>query len=74
MSFSEKNVEMLIDFGLTRNQAKVYVAIARLRLASVGQIYTAEARKNGISRKIIGETNQNQSHTRGRSSFHPDQT
>jgi len=29
---------MLIDFGLTRNQAKVYIAIARLRLASVGQI------------------------------------
>jgi len=35
---SEKNVEILTDFGLTRNQAKVYVAIARLRLASVGQI------------------------------------
>ena len=35
---SEKNVEMLLDFGLTRNQAKVYIAIARLRLATVGQI------------------------------------
>ncbi len=34
----EKNVEMLIDFGLTGNQAKVYLAIARLRLASVGKI------------------------------------
>ena len=38
---SEKNVEVLLDFGLTRNQAKVYVAIARLRLASVGQISKA---------------------------------
>jgi len=35
---SEKNVEMLTDFGLTDNQAKVYLATARLRLASVGQI------------------------------------
>ena len=34
----EKNVEMLIYFGLTRNQAKVYLAIARLRLATVGKI------------------------------------
>jgi len=38
LSSLERNVEMLIDFGLTRNQAKVYIAIARLRLASVGQI------------------------------------
>jgi len=35
---SERNVEMLTDFGLTGNQAKVYLAAARLRLASVGQI------------------------------------
>ena len=35
---SEKNVEILTDFGLTGNQAKVYLATARLRLASVGQI------------------------------------
>ncbi len=38
MSSSEKNVEVLLDFGLTRNQAKVYIAIAKLRLAPVGQI------------------------------------
>ena len=38
LSSSEKNVEILLDFGLTRNQAKVYVAIARLKLATVGQI------------------------------------
>jgi sugar-specific transcriptional regulator TrmB len=35
---SEKNAQILLDFGLTRNQAKVYTATARLRLASVGQI------------------------------------
>jgi len=34
----ERNVEMLVDFGLSRNQAKVYLAIARLRLATVGKI------------------------------------
>ncbi|NIU39390.1 hypothetical protein GWN65_05330, partial [Candidatus Bathyarchaeota archaeon] len=33
-----KNAEMLSDFGLTHNQAKVYIAIARLRLATVSQI------------------------------------
>ena len=38
MSSSEKNVEILLDFGLTRNQARVYLAIARLKLATVGQI------------------------------------
>jgi len=38
---SEKNVEILTDFGLTGNQAKVYLATARLRLASVGQISKA---------------------------------
>jgi len=35
---SEKNVEILTDFGLTGNQAKVYLSTARLGLASVGQI------------------------------------
>jgi sugar-specific transcriptional regulator TrmB len=38
LSPSEKNVEILTDFGLTGNQAKVYLATARLGLASVGQI------------------------------------
>ena len=38
MSALERNVEMLIDFGLTGNQARVYLAIARLKLATVGQI------------------------------------
>jgi len=35
---SEKDVEMLLDLGLTRNEARAYMAITRLRLASVGQI------------------------------------
>jgi len=34
----EKTVEMLAEFGLTRNQAKVYIAVAQLGLAQVGQI------------------------------------
>ncbi len=68
MSFSEKNVEMLIDFGLTRNQAKVYVAIARLRLASVGQISKAskvrredvyrilpKLEKMGLAERLLGK-------------------
>jgi len=35
---SEKDVEVLLDFGLTCNQAKVYIAAARLGLASANQI------------------------------------
>jgi len=38
LSSMEKNIDILMDFGLTRNQAKVYQAVARLRLASVGEI------------------------------------
>lgn len=38
MSPVEKAAEMLSDFGLTRNQAKVYIATAQLGLSSVGQI------------------------------------
>jgi sugar-specific transcriptional regulator TrmB len=38
LSALEKNVETLIDFGLTRNQAKVYLAVAKLGLATVGKI------------------------------------
>lgn len=48
---SEKNVEILLDFGLTRNQAKVYIAVARLRLASVGQISkVAKVRREDVYR------------------------
>ena len=38
MSPIEKATEILSDFGLTHNQAKVYIATAQLGLASVGQI------------------------------------
>ncbi len=37
MSSMENNVEILTDFGLTRNQAKVYLTIARMGLATVGK-------------------------------------
>ncbi len=37
MSSSENNVETLTNFGLTRNQAKVYLTIAGLGLATVGK-------------------------------------
>lgn len=37
MSSLENNVEILTDFGLTRNQAKVYLTIARMGLATVGK-------------------------------------
>ncbi len=51
MSIQEKSVEILADFGLTRNQARVYVATARLRLASVGQISkTAKVRREDVYR------------------------
>ena len=47
----EKNVEMLEDFGLTGNQAKVYLAAARLRLASVNQISkVAKVRREDVYR------------------------
>ncbi len=68
MSFSEKNVEALIDFGLTHNQAKVYVAVARLKLASVSQISKAskvrredvyrilpKLEKMGLTERLLGK-------------------
>ena len=74
MSFSvsgDKNVEMLRDFGLTTNQAKVYLAIARLGLASVGQISKAskvrredvyriipKLEKLGLTERILGTPNK----------------
>ena len=47
----EKNVEILEDFRLTRNQAKIYLATARLRLASVGKISkVAKVRREDVYR------------------------
>jgi len=34
----ERDAKVLIGFGLTGNQARVYLALARLKLATVGQI------------------------------------
>lgn len=68
MSALERNVEMLIDFGLTGNQAKVYLAIARLKLATVGQISKVskvrredvyrilpKLEKMGLAEKLLGK-------------------
>jgi sugar-specific transcriptional regulator TrmB len=56
LSFSvsdDKNVEMLRDFGLTANQAKVYLATVRLGLASAGQISKAsKVRREDVYRII----------------------
>ncbi len=50
---SEKNVETLTDFGLTGNQAKVYMAAARLRLATIGQISkTSKVRREDVYRML----------------------
>ena len=68
MSALERNVEMLIDFGLTGNQARVYLATARLKLATVGQISKAskvrredvyrilpKLEKMGLAEKLLGK-------------------
>jgi sugar-specific transcriptional regulator TrmB len=68
LSALERNVEMLTDFGLTGNQAKVYLAIARLKLATVGQISKVskvrredvyrilpKLEKMGLAEKILGK-------------------
>jgi len=68
LSVLERTVEMLIDFGLTGNQAKVYLAIARLKLATVGQISKVskvrredvyrilpKLEKMGLAEKLLGK-------------------
>ena len=68
MSALERNVDMLIDFGLTGNQARVYLAIARLKLATVGQISKVskvrredvyrilpKLQKMGLAEKLLGK-------------------
>ncbi len=67
MSSLNKNAEILSDFGLTGNQAKVYIAIAQLNLASVSQASKAskvrredvyrilpKLEKMGLIEKILG--------------------
>lgn len=48
-----ENAEMLSSFGLTHNQAKVYIAIARLGIASVSQISKlSKVRREDIYRML----------------------
>lgn len=52
MSFDEY-AELLSDFGLTFNQAKVYLAVVQLGLASVSEVSrTAEVRREDIYRML----------------------
>ncbi|NIM44167.1 MAG: hypothetical protein GTO54_00770, partial [Nitrososphaeria archaeon] len=64
----EEYAEILSDFGLTRNEAKVYVATAKLGLASVSRVSKASGvrredvyrmlpklQKLGLIEKILGK-------------------
>jgi len=64
----DKNAEMLSDFGLTHNQAKVYLAITKLGIATVSQVskvskvrredvyrITPKLEKMGLLEKILGK-------------------
>ena len=64
----EENAEILSDFGLTYNQAKVYITIAKLGMASVGQVSKSskvrredvyrmlpKLEKKGLIEKILGK-------------------
>lgn len=49
----EQNIETLSDFGLTTNQARVYMAVARLGLTTVGQISkTSKVRREDVYRVL----------------------
>ncbi|MFB0514319.1 MAG: MEDS domain-containing protein [Candidatus Bathyarchaeia archaeon] len=49
----DENAEMLSDFGLTHNQAKVYMTIAQLGLATVGQASKAsKVRREDVYRML----------------------
>jgi sugar-specific transcriptional regulator TrmB len=49
MLTSDENIKILSDFGLTANQAKVYVTIVHLGIASVGQI----SKISGVRREDV---------------------
>ncbi len=62
MLFLEENADLLSDFGLTRNQAKVYLAMAKLGMATVSQVSKAsKVRREDVYRilpkleKILGK-------------------
>ncbi len=49
----EQNAEVLSDFGLTHNQAKVYLTIAKLGIASVGQVaVSSKVRREEVYRML----------------------
>lgn len=67
MQSLDENAKMLSDFGLTHNQAKVYIAIAQLGIASVRQVSNVskvrrediyrilpKLEKMGLVEKILG--------------------
>ncbi len=53
MPSPETNAEILSDFGLTLNQAKVYVTIAKLGIASISQVSKAsKVRREDVYRML----------------------
>jgi len=49
----EENAEILSDFGLTHNQAKVYITVAKLGMASIGQVSKAsKVRREDVYRML----------------------
>ncbi len=68
MSTVERNIQILVDFGLTGNQARVYLAATRLKLATVSQISKVskvrredvyrilpKLEKLGLTEKLLGK-------------------
>jgi len=66
--YLDENADLLSDFGLTRNQAKVYLAIAKLGIATVSQVskmskvrredvyrIMPKLEKMGLTEKILGK-------------------
>ncbi|MFB0550973.1 MAG: MEDS domain-containing protein [Nitrososphaeria archaeon] len=53
MASPETNAEILSDFGLTLNQAKVYVTVAKLGLASISQVSkSSKVRREDVYRML----------------------
>ena len=49
----DENAEMLSRFGLTRNQAKVYIATAQLRMASISEVSkVSKVRREDVYRML----------------------
>ena len=49
----DENATILSDFGLTHNQAKVYIAVVQLGIASVSQVSKiSKVRREGIYKTL----------------------